>query len=161
MDSEAASRPSSEPLAQKPERIKARRAKKLMISLLEKYPIVEAACNKIGISRSTHYQWIKIDFDYRVKIEAAMALSISTVNDIAESNIINGVKRGDFKETRFWLAHRHSAYKAKAEIIRIPEGYSKDVELSPEAQEDMERSIDFATRGLKCNKPHVGETDIE
>ncbi len=90
-----------------------------------------------------------------------MALSISTVNDIAESNIINGVKRGDFKETRFWLAHRHPVYKNKAEVIRIPEGYSKDFEWSPEANVDLERSINCAIAGLECHKPHVGETNAE
>lgn len=161
MDTGAASTSSSMPLAQKPERIKARRAKKLMISFLEKYPIVEAACNKIGISRSTHYEWMRRDAKYRSSIEEAMELSISTVNDIAESNIINGVKRGDFKETRFWLAHRHSAYRNKAEIIKIPEGYSKDIELTPKQEEDLKRSVGFAVDALKCNKPHVGEADAD
>lgn len=161
MDTGAASTSSSMPLVQKPERLKARQAKKLMISFLEKYPIVEAACNKIGISRSTHYEWMRRDAKYRSSIEEAMELSISTVNDIAESNIINGVKRGDFKETRFWLAHRHAAYKNKTEIVKIPEGYSKDVVLSPKQQADMERSLNFALAGLKCNKRHVGETDAE
>ncbi len=159
MDSEAASNLPPGSLAQKPERIKARRAKKLMIAFLEKYPIVEAACNKIGISRSTHYQWMKKDFAYKAKIDVAMEMSISTVNDIAESNIINGVKKGDFKETRLWLAHRHPIYKNKTEIIRIPEGYSQDIELSPEREAEIERSIKNATAGLKCRKRHVGESD--
>lgn len=97
----------------RPERLRAKLAKKKMIEYLGKYPIVEAACSKVGISRSTHYEWFQDDFDYRAKVESAIEASVGTVNDIAESNIINKVKGGDFKATTYWLEHRHSAYAKK------------------------------------------------
>lgn len=95
--------------------------KKRMIELLLKYPIVEAACNKAGISRSTHYEWLQKDPDYRNKVEMALEASIATVNDVAESNIISKVKGGDFKATAYWLEHRHPAYakNPQPKILRL------------------------------------------
>lgn len=81
-----------------------------MIEHLQKYPIIEAACSKVGISRSTHYEWYRNDFGYRVKIEAAIEMSVGTVCDVAESNIVSKVKGGDFKAAAYWLEHHHPAY---------------------------------------------------
>mgnify|MGYP000954110381 FL=1 len=97
----------------RPERLRAKIAKKQMIEYLQKYPIVEAACSKVGISRSTHYEWLRTDLEYQGKVETAIETSVGTVNDVAESNIINKVKGGDFKATTYWLEHRHPAYAKK------------------------------------------------
>lgn len=96
-------------------------AKKLMIELLSKYPIVEAACNKAGISLSTHYEWLQHDTDYRNKVEIAIDTSIGTVNDVAESNIISKVKGGDLYATKYWLEHHHSSYtkNPQPKILRL------------------------------------------
>ncbi len=116
MKQNAAASPARTTPAVKPERLKARHAKKLMLEMLRKYPIVEAACAKVGISRSTHYEWIKKDAQYSSDVEQATRASIDTVTDIAESNIIEGIKKGDYKSSAFWLTHRHMNYKKKNDL---------------------------------------------
>jgi hypothetical protein len=105
----------------RPERLRAKKAKEQIIEYLRKYPIVEAACGKVGISRSTHYEWFNGDLVYRGKVEAAIEASVGTVNDVAESNIINKVKGGDFKAAAYWLEHHHPAYgkNLKATIQKL------------------------------------------
>lgn len=85
-----------------------------MIEILKKYPIVEAACSKVGISRSTHYEWINRDERYSEKVNQALSLSVDIVSDIAENNIISAVKRGDHKASTFWLRHHKPEYKPPA-----------------------------------------------
>lgn len=95
----------------RPERVRAGRAKKAIIEYLTKCPIVEAACKKVGISRSTHYEWCKRDLAYRVKVEEALGQGVDIVNDVAESNLIANVKNGDLGVTKYWLEHHHPAYR--------------------------------------------------
>jgi hypothetical protein len=116
MKQNTAASPARTTPAVKPERLKARHAKKLMLEMLRKYPIVEAACAKVGISRSTHYEWIKKDAQYSSDVEQATRASIDTVTDIAESNIIEGIKKGDYKCSAFWLTHRHMNYKKRNDL---------------------------------------------
>ena len=113
MREDAARKRSANEPEKRPERLRAKIAKKQMIEYLQKYPIVEAACSKVGISRSTHYEWLRTDLEYQGKVETAIETSIGTVNDVAESTIINKVKGGDFKATTYWLEHHHSAYAKK------------------------------------------------
>lgn len=113
MKPRAARTPKPNASEKRPERFRAKLAKKQMIEYLEKYPVVEAACSKVGISRSTHYKWYNEDFEYRAQLEMALQTSIGTVNDVAESNIINKVKGGDMKATQYWLEHHHHAYAKK------------------------------------------------
>lgn len=110
MKQPAARTPKTNTPEKRPERLRAKLAKKRVIEHLQKYPIIEAACSKVGISRSTHYEWINSDLVYRGKVEAAIETSIGTVNDVAESNIINRVKDGDLKAAQYWLEHHHQAY---------------------------------------------------
>jgi hypothetical protein len=97
----------------RPERRKAKLTKKLIVELLRKYPIVEAACAKADVSRTTHYEWMRNDARYRSSVEEAIKMSSDTVTDIAESNIIGGVKKGEFKASSFWLIHRDPRYKPR------------------------------------------------
>lgn len=97
-----------------------------MIELLSKYPIVEAACSKVKISRSTHYKWMSEDDKYRERVDEALAISIETVNDLAENNIIAGIKRGDHKSSTYWLNHNKERYKPPS---RMREASSDEPEI--------------------------------
>lgn len=65
--------------------------KRAMLDALQKsLGIVSTACEKVGISRKTHYQWLKEDKEYRENVEDISEASI----DFAESKLferINGV----------------------------------------------------------------------
>lgn len=84
--------------------------KKLMIENLQRYPIVEAACHKVGISRMTHYRWIKDDEEYAFATVGGLYVSSEVINDIAVSKVIEAMNRGERWAITFWLTHRHPQF---------------------------------------------------
>lgn len=83
---------------------------KLLIEL-ERTPIMSVACEKVGIVRQTAYRWMKEDPSFLEKVSDAMKHGVGLVNDVAESNILKGIKQGDKGDTKYWLSHRHEAFK--------------------------------------------------
>ena len=84
--------------------------KKKILAELASTPIVEIACKKAGIHRSTFYRWCEQDHLFRDNAEQIRLESIWAVNDLAESKIIARVKNDDYKATTFWLKHNHHHY---------------------------------------------------
>lgn len=77
--------------------------KKAMVQALEKsLGIVTAACKVVGISRQTHYNWLKEDEDYRQKVEAIPEV----VLDFAENQLYKAIKNGNITATIFFLKTR-------------------------------------------------------
>lgn len=84
--------------------------KKKILNELASTPIVEIACKKTGVHRSTFYRWCEQDHVFRDSAEQVRLESIWAVNDLAESKIIARVKNDDYKATTFWLKHNHHHY---------------------------------------------------
>lgn len=82
-----------------------------------KTPIIQHACEKVGISRNTYYRWLDEDIDFSLAVKEYLNNGIDFVNDHAESNILNGIKKGEIRATTYWLSHRHKEYR-KPFIIR-------------------------------------------
>lgn len=83
---------------------------KQFLEELEKTPVVQVACEKVDISRQTYYRWIKEE-SALTEIREARQRGIDLVNDVAESNVLNGIKNKDAGYTKYWLSSRHEAYK--------------------------------------------------
>ena len=65
--------------------------KKLMYgSLKSQLGIVTAACKEIGIGRTTHYDWLRDDENYRQWIEEMPDLTLDFVENALLKNISNG-----------------------------------------------------------------------
>lgn len=84
--------------------------KEKLIEILGQYPIIQAACTKVWISRQTYYRWCEEDNDFALKADKALSIWKETVNDLAESNIISWVKENDMKANMFWLNNNHKNY---------------------------------------------------
>lgn len=84
---------------------------KKILRELESTPIVQIACTKVGISRQTFYRWMKEDSKFKTQATDAIEIGSSLVSDVAESNILNGIKKGDIGTSKFWLSNRHHAYR--------------------------------------------------
>ena len=68
--------------------------KKAMLDALEKsLGIVTTAAKSVGIDRSTHYEWLKTDEDYKFKVESISEMAI----DFAESQL-NQLMQGAMHE---------------------------------------------------------------
>lgn len=87
------------------------RKKRKLLEQLQQMPIVEVACKRVGVPRSTYYRWRKEDPVFESQATEALAQGVDVVNDVAESKVISGVNDGEQSYVRYWLDHRHSAYK--------------------------------------------------
>jgi len=74
--------------------------KEAMIQALEKtLGVVTPACELVGISRQTHYDWLKDDEEYAVAVKSLEDLAI----DFAESSLHQQIKDGQTASTIFYL----------------------------------------------------------
>lgn len=85
-----------------------------MIKHLEKVPIIEVACQKTCIGRSTYYRWLKEDPDFRIGAEKALINGRERLNDMAESVVVKKVSEGDLSASKYYLGHNHPNYHAKS-----------------------------------------------
>lgn len=98
--------------------------KKAMIEALEKtLGIVTTACKMVGINRSTHYEWLKEDEDYKKAVESLEDMTL----DFAESKLHKLIEGGDTSATIFFL-------KTKAK----KRGYIERQQIEHDAKEGTE-----------------------
>lgn len=87
-----------------------KKEKKLILDLLLKYPIVQLACEKAGISRATFYRWKNEDEEFNIESEKAIFDWKQLINDMAEINVITWIKNGDKTLTMYWLNNNNPNY---------------------------------------------------
>ena len=74
--------------------------KKAMIGALQQsLGVVTSACKAVGISRETHYKWLREDVDYKYQVEDLSNIAL----DFAESQLHNQIKNGSTPATIFYL----------------------------------------------------------
>jgi hypothetical protein len=74
--------------------------KKAMLDALEKsLGVVTSACKIVGIGRTTHYEWMKDDADYKKAVEEIGDVAI----DFAESQLHKQIQDGNSTATIFFL----------------------------------------------------------
>ena len=90
--------------------------KKIILEELSKVPILEIACNKAGVSRMSVYRWQKSDLKFAKKLNEALHGGKELISDVAESQLIAAIKRGQISALIFWLKNHRDDYKARLEI---------------------------------------------
>lgn len=80
------------------------------LETLEEVPLVSVAARKAGIAKSTIYRWRRKSKTFARQMDAALKRGRETVNDLAESQLINLVRKGDFKSVKYWLDNNKSNY---------------------------------------------------
>lgn len=113
---------------------------KKFLEELRKVPIVQVACEKVGVSRNTVYRWKREDKDFAKEFDEALADGVDFVNDMSESQLLQLIKEKNFSAVRFWLNKRHPAYKDKLEVTRTGE----IEELSPEQEATVRKALEMA-----------------
>jgi hypothetical protein len=74
--------------------------KKAMIAALEQsLGIVTTAAKSVGIDRTTHYEWMKFDEDYKAAVDSIQDITL----DFAESQLHKQIKDGEVTSTIFYL----------------------------------------------------------
>jgi hypothetical protein len=77
-----------------------RSQKEAMLDAMEKnLGIVTDSCRQIGISRDTHYRWLKEDKQYKKAIKDIENVAL----DFAESALLQQIKKGNPLSTMFYM----------------------------------------------------------
>lgn len=112
--------------------------KQLLLENLKRIPIIEVACNKSNIGRTTFYRWKKDDKEFARLADEALSEGCGLVNDMSENQIISAIKDGNLTACFYWLNHRHAAYGNKVEISTNTIAQEA---LSPEQQEAVKKAL--------------------
>lgn len=115
--------------------------KNLLLEQLRKTPIVEAACQKAGISRMTFYRWKQDDPEFRKLADEAVNDGQLLVNDVAEGQLINAVRDRNLSAITYWLRHHHPSY---ANTLQVKHGI-QDESLTPEQEELVRNALRLAS----------------
>lgn len=127
--------------------------RQLMLEQLKKTPVVQIACEKVGVARSTFYRWKDEDKEFAKEADQALAEGVALVNDMAESQLLSAIRDRNISAIFYWLNHRHSAYSNKLEIT----AKVKDETLSPEQEELIKKALEHASLIMKGKNEQTTE----
>lgn len=116
--------------------------KELLIEQLKRSPVVQIACEKIGVGRATYYRWHNQDKEFAENSDKAIQEGNSLVNDMAESQLMSAIRDKNMTAIIFWLKHHHSAYATRVEISQA-DSEDKD-QLKPEEEEKVKKALRLA-----------------
>lgn len=94
--------------------------KQAMVQALENsLGVVTTACRTVGISRDTHYRWMKADPEYAKQVNEMSEVAL----DFAESKLFKAIKNENTTATIFYLKTkgRHRGYVEGQEVTINPE----------------------------------------
>ena len=91
--------------------------KKELVALLRKTPIVQIACERLDIGRSTYYQWRAADKIFARAADRALEAGRFFVNDLAESKLMQMIKDDNITAIIFWLKHNNPRYAILNRVI--------------------------------------------
>jgi hypothetical protein len=128
------------------------KTKTLFLEQLKKTPIVQIACEKLGIGRATLYRWKEEDADFAKQVDAAIFDGRLMVNDLAESQLIGAVKDRDMRAIMYWLKHHHTDYKTRIEL----EGTVNTVHELSDEQKELVRQA-FVLAGITYEYEKIDE----
>ncbi len=122
--------------------IRQEKQKEVLIEELHKRPIVQSACQKVGVGRASYYRWRKEDAAFAQAVDEAMETGIGIVNDVAETQLMTAIREGNMTAVVFWLKHHHRSYTTRVEVdarVRSSTG-----ELTPEQEETVRKALKLA-----------------
>ena len=115
--------------------------KELLVEQLKKTPIIQLACEKIGLARATFYRWRKADPSFAMRVDESLVSGKALVNDMAESQLISAIKDKNLTAIIFWLKNHHRDYKNKLDISGQ---ITAKGELSVEQKEIVMKALSMA-----------------
>ncbi len=120
--------------------------KKIFLDHLRKIPIIQFACEKSGIGRTTVYRWKKRSKKFSEDMEKAIGEGEELINDMSESQLISLIREKNFAAVRFWLTHRNSKFREKVEV-------TAKIERQDELTEEQEKTVREAIKLAAFDKP--------
>jgi hypothetical protein len=112
--------------------------KERLLVELTKVPVVQIACQRIGVGRATYYSWRETDVEFRKTADKAISEGNFVINDLAESKLISNIQDGNNTSIIFWLKNHHGGYNDR--IIHEHE-HSHSVDLDEEQQAKIVKAL--------------------
>ena len=114
----------------------------LLLQQIKKTPIVQVACEKIGIGRATYYRWRKDSEEFAKNADEAIFEGSSLVNDMAESQLLSAIRDKNMTAIIFWLKHHHKTYTTRVEISAAN---SQIDALKPDQERLVRKALELAS----------------
>ncbi|MDO8591666.1 MAG: hypothetical protein Q7R60_01910 [bacterium] len=111
---------------------------KLLAELL-KMPVVQVACQRANVPRSTYYRWLEADSIFAEDVKQAINFSTGIVNDMAVSKAIEGIRDGIPIYVIYWLNNRHPDFN-QSKASRNP---SEVARLQEELRQELKKRRDL------------------
>lgn len=109
----------------------------LLVEQLKKTPVVQIACEKTSIGRSTYYRWVENYPEFARKAHKAIKEGEGLVSDLAESQLLAAIRDGNLTAVIFYLKTHNPTYGDRVELTHRME---RD-ELSSEQKELVRKAI--------------------
>lgn len=113
-----------------------------LLQELLKTPVVQVACQKIGIARATYYRWRKENPAFSQEADTALEEGSAFINDIAESQLLSAIKDQNMTAIIFWLKHHHKTYTTRVEISAAN---SQINALKPDQEKLVRKALELAS----------------
>lgn len=114
--------------------------KESLLEEIRQNSIIELACKKTGIGRTTFYRWRKEDFNFAVKVSEAIEQGRSVITDMVLSQFIKKIQEGYFPALKSWMDHHDDYF-----ISKSTDAYQKQDE-TPELPKELIEEIDNLSR---------------
>jgi len=124
------------------------KSKVALVKQLKKTPIAQIACQRIDISKATYYRWRAKDSLFARAADQAIRFGKSSINDLAESKLINKIQNDNLTAIIFWLKHNHNTYSND----RYVEEYIDTNEIKSVEEKYRETKKFVADRVAKINR---------
>jgi hypothetical protein len=139
------------------------RNQKQLLNELENNPLVERACKKVGIARSTFYRWCETDMDFKTAAKDAQKTGRDKMNDFVESKLLESISSGSVQAMRFWLAHNAKTYStinaADIKRLRFYEGLVFEL-LDVATRKDDNAVLRIISQLREQEKRRIDENDM-
>lgn len=114
----------------------------LLIEQLKKTPIVQVACEKTNVGRSTYYRWRTESKEFAKQADEGLQEGNLLVNDLAESQLISAIRDQNMTGIIFWLKTHHDAYRNRVEVTTT--NNNQEIHLTDEQKELLNKAIKMA-----------------
>lgn len=130
--------------------MKKNRVKNDFLDHLRKVPIVQVACEKVGVSRNSVYRWRSEDAEFRKDMDAALAEGEELVNDMGESQLLSLIREKNWNAISFWLRKRNPKFRDRVEVVTT----APQEELSPEQEAVVKEALRLASLANNTQHDH-------
>lgn len=122
---------------------------KVILEQLRKIPIVQIACERCSLGRTTYYRWRREDPEFKKASDEAMQDGVDMINDLSESQLITLIKEKNFPAIQLWLRQHHPKYRNKVELTTKN---IEDEKLTPEEEKLVRQALGIDTENESDNE---------